>query len=112
MANRNVPTNNGAGFDEPSDIYQLVPLSRFDANSFLSEEAPPQSLTQYGRISTESSHGETVEMSLSTFWKAGLGRPNPMTVMQVFIYRSWAILGCRDPRKLLAVGDQHTLPPL
>lgn len=87
MANRNVPTNNGAGFDEPSDIYQLVPLSRFDANSFLSEEAPPQSLTQYGRISTESSHGETVEMSLSTFWKAGLGRPNPMTVMQVFIYR-------------------------
>ncbi|KAG2413845.1 hypothetical protein HFD88_003034 [Aspergillus terreus] len=31
--------------------------------------------------------GEGVEMSLSAFWKAGLGRPNPMTVMQVFIYR-------------------------
>ncbi|KAL3478462.1 hypothetical protein BJX99DRAFT_256359 [Aspergillus californicus] len=30
---------------------------------------------------------EGVEMSLSTFWNAGLGRANPMTVIQVFIYR-------------------------
>ncbi|KAH8428487.1 uncharacterized protein LDX57_006186 [Aspergillus melleus] len=30
---------------------------------------------------------EGVEMSLSTFWKAGLGRPNPMTVIQIFIHR-------------------------
>ncbi|KAL4784860.1 hypothetical protein BJX76DRAFT_356596 [Aspergillus varians] len=30
---------------------------------------------------------EGVEMSLSTFWNAGLGQANPMTVIQIFIYR-------------------------
>ncbi|KAJ5355111.1 uncharacterized protein N7496_012323 [Penicillium cataractarum] len=73
MANRTASSYDGLGFAQQPDEYDLgaladvVPVSRLDESGFLSttacsEEAPPQSLSQYARISTELSRSETITL--------------------------------------------------